>query len=595
MRKIGNSLFCLLFLVSFLLGQNINFTASVDRTVIGEHDQVQLTLTLEGGNLASVKQPSLPDMPDWDVLGSTSSSSTSISIIGGRMETKITKNFIYILAPKKTGKLTIPSVTLSIGGKTYSTDPITVEVVAGAQAPQKQAPSQPKTPVEPKLGSGAEVGDRIFVSCWANKKRAYVGEEITVEFWVYTRVNLVQLSMAKEAKMEGFWVSTDFTAKSLDYQTKVVNGVRYSAALISKYTIYGITPGKKVIEPMELVGVIQLPPRDFFDFWGRTQQVTISSKPVEIEILPLPEKNKPNDFTGAVGDFTISASIDKKEIKTNEAFTLKLIITGKGNLESIKEPNIEFPPIFEKYESHSSIKGNSKTFEIVLMPRETGEFTIPAISFSYFSPTKAEYRRVSTEPMIITVQKGRELPALSGVSYAPTKSALQVYGRDIAYIKPDRIRIKGSSSLVSLDTTHFLLLPVEMFGILAAVFLKKRKERLAKDLAFYRSTRAQSVAKACLREAKKEQDRARCFGAIYEAIFKFIVDKLNMPEGSLIDDIFAELKNRNFDDRFLSELRAFFSELEFARFAPSSSSGLEKEPALKRAQRLLKELSKKLK
>ncbi len=596
MKRTGKIIITLALFFSELIAQKINFTSSVDRTSIAEDDQVQLTVTVEGANIGSVPPPNVPDMPDWAILGSTTSSSTSINIIGGKMETKVSKNFIYILSPRKTGKLTIPSFSINIGGNTYTTEPITVEVFPGGQAaPQQTMPQQSGKRAEPRFGTEAETGNKVFVSCWASKKKAYVGEEITVEFWLYTRLNLMQLSVSKDAKMEGFWVSTDYTAKSLEYQPKVINGIRYSSALLSRYKIYGVSTGKKRIEPLELVGVIQLPPRDIFDFWGRTQQITITSKPVEIEILPLPEKGKPADFSGAVGEFTISASLDKKEIKTNEAFTLKVVISGKGNLDGIQEPKLELPPVFERYESHSTVKGNNKEFEIVLMPRETGNFVIPPITFSYFNPAKEEYRTVSTQPINITVLKGKEFPALPTMAYAPTKQALQLYGKDILYIKPNKPYIRGVSSLISVPAVYFLVFPLELFSIALGVAIKRRRQRLISDIAFYRSSRAYRVAKERLKKAKKEKEDSECFGFIYDALFRFIVDKLNLAEGSLVEDLVRELKERGSDDRILDELRSFFNTLELARFAPSSSSIINRDSLISKAEKLLKTLSKELK
>jgi len=602
MRRIGNLTAILIFLLfAALCGADISFTASVDRTTISEGEQVQLTLTLEGSGISGAPQPELPPMPDWDILGSTSSSSTSISIVGTKMESRVTRNYIYALAPRKTGTLTIPSVKINVGGKLYSTQPIDIEVVKGA-------PSQPPSGVpgggrqggqgkagEPKLSSEQVAGDKVFISAWASKKKAYLGEKITVEFWLYTRLNVAQLSISKEPKMTGFWVSPEFTAKTLDYQTKVINGIRYSAALLTRYSIYALTAGKKTIEPMELVGVVQLPPRDFFDFWGRTEQVTIRSRPVEIEILPLPEANKPADFTGAVGDFMISASLDKTEIKTNEAFTLRIEVKGSGNFNAIQEPKIELPKSFDKYESHAQEKGNAKVFEIVLMPREKGEFVIPPVSFSFFNPATEKYRTVSTNPIKINVLQGKELPAPPPGIYTGTKEEVQVVGKDIAYIKPNKTRLSGPSSFVWIDIYYFAVIPLEILALGLAFAVKRRRERLITDIAFARSSRAYSKAKSLLVQAKRESEPAKFYSAIYASLFGFIVDKLNLPSCSLLEDIIYNLRERNFNEEFLSNLSSFFSRLEFARFAPQADEKVERNKVLKEASEILKILAKGLK
>ncbi len=590
------NLLFLLLTVPVVAAQSVTFQASVDRQKLGLDDMLTLTLTVETSGKEAIPTPGLPTLSDWALMGSTSSSSTSISIVGGRMVSRVSKTFKYTLSPRRTGNLTIPSISINIGGKVYTTEPITVEVVSGSLygGGAGRTPRGRTTPAPSQPAPSGISGKNIFLSAYANKKKVYVGERVDVEFSVYTRLNIEHLSLVEEPSFSGFWKEVTFTAKELNYTTKQVGGSRYSAAVLTKYALWPVSPGKKTIGPMSVDCIVSTPPRSFFDLWGRREQTRLSSKPIQIEVLPLPERGRPPDFKGAVGKFNISWSIDKDTLRSNEAFTLRIHIKGKGNFHMIDEPTVSFPSTFEQYESRSISKSGRKDFEYVVMPRIDGEFIIPPVRLPYFDPRLKRYVVAKTDTIVLNVLKGEganiaSLPLIGG-----TKEAVEFVGKDIAYLRPDKLSLRMGSWVYP----HFwwlLIFPFEALFLLVVFLIKRRSELLEANPLLARSLRAYKKARNELDRAKHIQQTGGFYSAIYSALFNFIADKLALPRSALPDDLFAELLERKFEPAFIDELKTFLSHLDYARFAPSGEKQESPQDTLRKAKKYLKILARRLK
>lgn len=590
---------------SFLLGGELKLSASVNQKKIGIEDQLVLTVTVEGSDLKGIKEPDLPDLEGFSVLGTSSSQSTNISLVNGKMTTSKTISYDYSLAPEKEGEIIIGPANLSFGGKNYSTEPIKIQVVPGSVGGTRRSTSRPgaqQSPQDLKLNP-EDVQENIFLSSWPDRKKVYVGEQVTLDFTLYSRYNLVDLSLSKAPVYEGFWAEDIFNAKRLEYSRQVVKGTTYNAALLKRVALFPLSSGTRTVEPMELICGIQLRSNDFFDFFGRRENVKVAGRPVTIEVLPLPSAGKPASFNGAVGNFTINALVDKETVPTNEAISVKIEISGTGNIFSIAEPEISLPSDFEKYEtqeseSHSA-KGTrisgKKSYEYVLVPRVPGEYTIPPIEFSFFDPEKEIYQTLRTQPVNITVIQG-DNEFESGLKVVSKGEVINV-GRDIEYIKPDRESLPLKSSFHQKGFNTYLWLPLEIMLVLIALVYKQRKRRIIEDSRYARNIKAYSKARQILKEAVRTQkaNPTEAYGKISNALMGYIADRMDLPPAGLIfRDCRLELQKRGVGNDLVDALEQLLEQSDIARFAPGKIE-TSLQDNLKKAIDMLKKLDRKLK
>ncbi|MEO0128501.1 MAG: BatD family protein, partial [candidate division WOR-3 bacterium] len=378
----------------------LNFVASVDRTTVGLGEAFTLNVSVSGENIGGVPSPKLPDLPDFNILGRSSSQSTNISFINGKMTQQTTITFIYTLSPKKLGKFTIGPCKIEYQGKTYETQSIEIEIVKGTTQT-----TAPPTSTPPRPSGSLEGG--IFLMAVPSRRDVYVGEQINVEFYLYTRYNLDDLNPTKLPSFNGFWSEAIYDADQLKYQKKTYEGKTYYAALLKTVALFPITSGNLTIDPMEMVVTVIKPPRDFFDFFGTAQRITIASPPITINVRPLPEENKPDDFSGGVGNFTMNVRVDRDTSNQGEPVNLIVKISGTGNIKLIDKPylpsipNLKIlePEIKLNLDKSSGIIKGTKEFRFPLIPQMDGEHIIPEIKISYFNTKTKGYEVLKSEKL----------------------------------------------------------------------------------------------------------------------------------------------------------------------------------------------------
>ncbi|MCD6097731.1 protein BatD [bacterium] len=593
MKNLGIRIAVLLMLLPVsLLSGDISFTAYVSQKQISLGEAIQLTLSLQGDLPSRLPQPEIPDLEnEFSILGSSSSTSSSISIINGKVTSTKTKNFIYYIQPKHEGKLTIPSARINIKGRTYKTEPITVTVSKGAAAPKTtgQGASPPTHPT-PRAS-----GKDIFVSAYADKKTAYVGEQITVYFTLYTRLSVARLSVDTEPRFENCWTKDIFQAEKLSYRTEVVDGIRYNAALLRKTAVFPITDGTITITPMQLVGEVYTRSRGFFDFFGTTRSVSIVGNPLKIKVLPLPSEGKPSSFSGGVGQFSISSSLDNPNVKTNEAFTLRVRVRGTGNIHSIPPPKVNLPPDLELFDTQTKdnikIEGNkltgSKLFEFIIIPRSEGEFEIPPVLFSYFDPKSKSYRTIKTRSLTVMVEKGEKIAQGERI-FLPTKSGVKTLGKDIEFIKPDKEKLT-SYPLYPRYTDLIFVAVAEVALLLLSFFIARRRRRLLEDEVYAKLSRAYSRARKGLKKAqelarKREIDAA--YGLISETLEKYISERLLIPWTNF-NEVASRMEEQGFTREETERLRHIIDGCYASRFSPGASDEAKLDQLIKSAKQLI--------
>jgi len=517
------------------------------------------------------------------------------------MESSKTITYQYTFKPLATGKYTIPAFTVSNKNQRYSSKTFEVEVVDGSiRGSSRQVSRNTRQPQHQQQQPAENVSteDIIFVSGWADKKQAYVGEPITITYNLYTRADIMQIQMTKDASYSGFWAEELFNANSLDYSNQTIKGVPYRMAPIKKVALYAGTSGKKKTDPMTLAAIIRTAGRGFFDFFGSQRQVEITSKPINLEILPLPEQGKPADFSGAVGDFSITMEADQTSAPAGNAIQVAITITGTGNLKTIENIKPDFPHSFEIYSENSSekvINKNSsqrqKRYEYVVIPREKGIFTIPASTVSFFNPATKKYERANSGALSLDITEGTGgYPSGSGMTIVQKDDVISV-GKDIAFIKTELPQ--KSNRLKHPDYTMLLAIPAEFLLMVIALFIRKKRMRLLTDSGFARFVGASATAVNRIKRAKK--DAKNYLSDIAEALDSFICDKLNITYGEKTSDmIYTMLTERGMSSEFISKLKTLHGELDIARFAPGAS-GLNNDDAEKRALAIIKEIEKNIK
>jgi hypothetical protein len=576
------------FLSAMVVAQNESFVASVDRTQAAVGDQIEVTFTLHGSSGA--KNFRAPAFRDFDVA-SGPNQSTNMQFINGAMSSSV--SYSYVIVPRTEGKFTIGAATIEYNGKTLQTQPITVTVAKGAP---KQQRNQQGAANEQSADVSRQIGDNLFLRVVIDKSKVYQGEQITATYKLYNRVRLSNLNIGKLPALTGFWTEDVEEIKQVQFTNEVVNGKQYNVAVLKKVALYPQRSGTLEIDPMEVNCVVQVQSRrrsnDIFDqffndpFFGNFSNVNyrVQSDLVKITVSPLPSANVPEGFGGAVGKFSMEAWLDKRQTKTNEPVTLKVKITGRGNLKLLGAPNIVVPPDIEKYDPKISDNitrevnqlAGSRTFEYLLIPRHAGDQRISAFPFSYFDAEKKSYVKLTSPEFILSVEKGSDVA--SGQAIGISKEDVKLLGEDIRFIKSDisSFRRKNDSFVGSVGFYALSAAPIASF--LGMLLIFRKREKTLGDVAGMRKRKARKMAQARLAEAKKFLDKKQkddFYTEISRALWGYVGDKLSLPPSELsIDAVRESLTARGVADDAVGKLGATFERCEFARFAPSSDAAM---------------------
>jgi hypothetical protein len=572
------------FLSTVLLyGQDQAFTATAPSAVkAGE----QFWYVVEGSERGNV---SLPPLENFQLLGGPNTAFTSQSQwINGKMTQLTLASYTYVLRAMKEGEFTIPPATVTVGRKEYLTNEVEVLVRAGSSPGQ----AVPSSPYSRDVTTGQE-SDPVFLRVIPSKNEVYIGEQFVSGLKVYTRVNTSPASSARDIPYEGFFKnSVDPDERA---QQQEIGGQIYVSQVIQRHILIPQKSGKLLIPPFESEWMVQQRRErqggrsafdSFFDdpFFDSYQNVpvTLSTLPVNILVKPLPP-GAPVGFTGAVGDFTMKASLSDSEMEVNEALSLKITISGTGNLPLLGEPEVNLPPDHDLYDVSRSLNittsgmqiSGSVTFEYPIIARHAGRYRIAPVQFAWFDPGAESYRTATTGEFSFAVLKG-ESEESTGTVYAPgvAHESVRDLGTDIRDIArtPPVFTAVAASLFGKLWYRWFY--PVVIFMMLVLVILIRIVAQRNADLSLVRNRKAGRAARSRLKNAdrlRKAGQADRFYEELGKALWEYLSHKMNIETSDLSREmVIDQLGQREVPEKERSELLRILEDSEFSRFAPTS-------------------------
>ncbi len=611
-------------------GQEISVTAEVSRTRMTVDETLILTVTVSGSDLGDVPKPVLPDMEPFIVIGSTSSSSSSFNLVNGKLSSSRSVRFIYQLKPRRAGTFVIDAAEVTLDGVAHETTPITIEVTPGATGSSQPGATRAMPPagsLSTTPGSSAAAGppqdaastpdleDTVYIRATLDKKRAYLGEQVTVTYTLYTRLGLSNARYDVVPTYTGFWMEEIFSAHHLDFKEEIIGGRRYAVARLREIALFPTVTGELNLEPLSMICDVQAERsrRSLFDsflsdpfdtFFSTTRQIRVVSGEQTVQVLPLPGEGRPAGFRNAVGDFSLKAMVDQATTEVNQPVTLTIELTGEGNLKTVEDPVL--PPLgdFKEYQSGSRAEyasgglriSGTKTWDHVLIPTVPGDHTIAPLAFSFFDPDTDAYRVATTEPLTITV-----LPA-SGTQAAvvgmPQRSVVRQIREDIQYIKSETVFLGDQGEVLYRSTWYLLLHVLPVAAILATVLYRSHAHRLRRDAGFARRRRAKNTALNLLRRSREQLDQGaldQAFTGISNALYGYVADKCNLPTAGLtLPRVVELLKERGVDEDTAALVRDCLDACDLARFAPTAHTAEHAGDLLDKARNVIASLESQL-
>lgn len=557
-----------------------SFTADAPAVVsTDEIFRVVFTATYESGKVSDFVPPSFEGL---EVLaGPVSSTSTSFQSINGQSSTTHAHSYTYTVRAVQEGKVTIAPASVKIGKETYRTEPRTIEAVKGEVPDQGSAASG---------GQRQSAGEDLMLRMSVSKTRAVVGEPVIVTLKLYVQTSAISgFEDVRFPTFDGFWSQEIDAPQNIQFVRENYNGQVYNAALLRRYMLLPQQTGALTIDPSELVCLLQIRaestgPRSIFDdFFSSYQTIRkrVTSDPVTVNVSALPS-GAPASFTGGVGSFRMTAGFVSDSVSAHEATSLRVEISGTGNINMVDAPKMQFPADFEAYDirktenisTGASGASGTLTFEYPFIPRAPGVFDIDPVEFTYYDVQAGRYRTLSSGPLRLKVGEGTRTDAAvipSGVS----KRSVESLGEDIRFISTTPHLKKAGRMMVS--SPAMLIIPIVIVLATAAVWvLLNRSIARRSDVAGTRNRKALKVARARLKNASvflKQGLYSAFYEELHKALHGYISDKLMLPVADLTRErIGEELSSRGKNEAVIQALSDILDACEYARYAPASGS-----------------------
>ena len=580
--------------------QDIQVRAFLSSPRVGFGGQFVLNVEISGTQQTD-SEPVLPEMEEFGrYLGS--GTSTSMQIVNGRTSVALTYQFRFQAV--KDGVFEIGPVKVTAGGETYETEPVSL-IVSDTPAPQGGIADTG----EPDDGVSPE---DVFIETEVSRTAAFENEPVLVSYRIFTRVQVDGYSITALPQTTGFWTEELEQSNAPQVENVVRDGSQYATAVIRRVALFPTGPGARTLEPLGIEAQIRVPDRrrrDIFgDFFGgsglfdRRVPVAVASRPVTIEVRPLPTAGRPASFTGHVGELDLSTSVDRASVAANEAVTFRLDVTGTGNLRALAPPGITFPDEFEVFPPETSddiapgggsIRG-TRSYEYVLIPRAPGSVTVPAVEMSYFDAGSGGYGTTRSQPVEITVT-GDAAAASTETGAVP--SAVDAIREEIRFIHIGTPEFRRTGVPLHSTAGFWIVLLLPMAAVAGAAAVRRHRDRIEGDVAYARVRRARRMARKRLARAKglAAGDPRDFYAEVAGALQGFLADKLNVAEAGLVRDEAGSLaRRRGVSEETLERLFACLDDCDLQRFAPAGAEREAPERVLERAAAIMGDLAKEL-
>ena len=565
--------------------------------VVAVNEQFNVTFIIEGEKSPSDFQWSVGD--DFQLVwGPQRGSSSSIQIINGKRSSSHQTTFTYILIPKSTGTFQLPVATAMLSGDKISSNQASIQVVSdGGSSSQSssQGGGQSSGSGNRQSATSGEIpsGD-LFMRLSLSRSEVVVGEPITATLKLYQRANVVGFENAKLPTFNGFWSQETYVPDNIEFKRESLDDKIYNTAVLRTYVLIPQKSGTITIDPSELVCVINVRVNNsssgsifdqFFQDDYRQIRKRVTTPAVKVKVNPLPA-GQPASFGGGVGNFGISARLTSDNIKTHDAASLIITVSGRGNVALLEEPKVNFPPDFEVYDTKTTENtdkstgstSGSKSFEYPFIPRSHGDFTIDPVEYSYYDVNQGKYVTLKTEPMHIKVAKGKggESSTAVAVSSGIERKDVKSLADDIRFIFTGKPSLSSSGAFFVGSILFWVLLSLLVLGA-SAVFLAFRKvSAMRADVAGTKNRRATKMARKRLAQAGEYLDK-NLYTAFYEELHKaligFVSDKLNMDMSEISkDNIASALTSGGVSEEQTKAFTDLLDACEFARYSPDGGN-----------------------
>ncbi len=623
----------LLFLLAFLIltlpvrAEEVSVTSTLDKRTAEVNEEIHLNIRIAGAQ-GNIQAPRLPAFKDFDTFYTGRAS--RITFVNNQSSSSV--DFSYVLIPRSPGKHVLDPIEVPVGGQTFRTDAIPMEIRQASSSPAslrpfsspaRQSPAAFQSTPDPAPPPAAAYDeppptfepddDNVFVRAWADKTSAYPNEQIILTYSLYTRYDTRYEGFENEPEVSGFWIEEFPMEREIPRETVRIGGKRYVKADVKKVALFPTAAADYTIQPGTLKVSVRQEPQttsvfdDFFNdsffsggsFFARRENRLLKPPPISIQVNPLPTQGEPAGFNGAVGDFRLSASVDKQEVKQDEPVTMKLVIEGEGNIETLNKPKMPELPQFKIYDSDTSsqlyqngnVIGGRKTFEIVFIPIQSGPQSIPSVSFSFFHPGRRTYQTLATPEFKLEVSPSTQtfkMPAALGGSEV-FKKEIREEGKDIRYLE------EKIPNPVWKNTFQWLLrggmaVDLILFVLLILGFLRERQAQVyARDSALKRRTFARSQAEAKikrlggLRRSRESGGLNAYFDEIEKILTQYLSDQFNLSAfGMTRVDLERQLAETfGTEDPLYREVLELYQLCDESRFAKAQVPGESKQKALK--------------
>ena len=595
MKRLFSIAAFLLIAIFQMSAQNVIRVEAPD--VVAVNEQFNVTFIIEGE-----KSPSDFHWSEGDdfqlVWGPQKGSSSSIQIINGKRSSSHQTTFTYILIPKSTGTFQLPVATAMLSGDKIASSSVSIQVVSdGASASQSsgQGGNGAKSSGGGQASSTGDIssGD-LFLRLSLSRSEVVIGEPITATLKIYQRVNVVGFENAKLPTFNGFWSQETFAPTNIEFKRESLDDKIYNTALLRTYVLIPQQSGTITIEPAELVCLVnvraaQSASSSLFDRFFQDEYQTIRKRvttpAVKVKVNPLPA-GQPASFGGGVGNFGISARLTTDNLKTHDAASLIITVSGRGNVALLEEPKVNFPPDFEVYDTkttENTDKSNggtsgSKSFEYPFIPRSHGDFTIDPVEYSYYDVNSGKYVTLKTEPLHIKVAKGKggDSAPVTTVNSGVERKDVKSLADDIRFIFTGKPNLSGSGSFFVGSVFFWVLLALMILGATSVYLAFRKVAAMRADVAGTKNRRATKMAQKRLKLAGEYLDK-NLYTAFYEELHKaligFVSDKLNMDMSEISkDNIASALTEGGVSEEQTKAFTDLLDACEFARYSPDGGN-----------------------